>query len=161
MPPARQNRVSTPPASAAKPDSVRGFNTWLAVVRTYQKCSEVLTEGVKPLGLKLAQHDVMMRLLIAQQQTQQQLAGSSFVTKSHMSAVLTEMAEQGWIERTESPTDKRSKVVRLTSAGHHLALQAHAVQAAVVGAMMAPLSDRQMGELERMSRNAVSALDAL
>jgi DNA-binding MarR family transcriptional regulator len=130
-------------------------------MRTYQKCSEVLTEGVKPLGIKLAQHDVMMRLLVTQQQTQQQLAGSSFVTKSHMSAVLTEMAELGWIERADSLTDKRSKVISLTSAGHRLALQAHTVQAGVVGAMMAPLSDRQINDLEKISRNAVVALSAI
>jgi DNA-binding MarR family transcriptional regulator len=155
-----KNRVSTSHTSSEQPENVRGIHAWLAVVRTYQKCSEVLTEGIKPLGIKLAQHDVMMRLLVVQEQTQQQLAGSSFVTKSHMSAVLTEMAELGWIERTDSLTDKRSKVISLTSAGRRLALKAHTVQAGIVGAMMAPLSDRQISDLEKTSRNAVMALNA-
>ena len=148
-------------ANLLQPASHRGLSAWLGVVRTYQKCSDVLSEGIKPLGLKLAQHDVMMNLLKVPEQTQQQLAGRSYVTKSHMSAVLTEMQALGWIGRTDSAVDKRSKVVCLTPLGRALALRAYAVQTQVVDAMMAPLSDRQISDLEKLSRNAVAALDVL
>jgi DNA-binding MarR family transcriptional regulator len=73
---------------------VRGLSAWVAVVRTYQQCFETLTAHIKPLGLKLAQHDVLMNLLLPEP-TQQVLAEKSFVTKSHMSAVLSDMAELG------------------------------------------------------------------
>lgn len=161
MPNADKNRVSDPQDERAESAHVRGLSAWLAVVRTYQKCSDVLLERIKPLGIKLAQHDVLMNLLMTPQQTQQQLAANSFVTKSHMSSVLTEMADLGWIERTDSVTDKRSKVIRLTSAGYRLAQRAHAIQAGVVNAMMAPLSDKQINDLEKISRNAVVALSAI
>lgn len=149
-------RAGLPP-----PSGPRGLGAWLGVVRTYQKCADVLSEGIKPLGLKLAQHDVMMNLLKVPEQTQQQLAGHSYVTKSHMSAVLTEMEALGWIGRTDSAVDKRSKVVCLTPAGRTLAIRAYAVQTQVVDAMMAPLSDRQISDLEKLSRTAVAALERL
>jgi DNA-binding MarR family transcriptional regulator len=136
------------------------MGAWLAIVSTYQLCSETLSAGIRPLGLKLAQHDVMMNLLLHPALTQQQLAERSFVTKSHMSAVLTEMAERGWVSREDSQDDKRSKVIALTPAGLVLAQQAYAVQAQVVQVMMGGLSPAQITEMQDFSRKAQSALKA-
>ena len=156
---------TTSPRTAASPPALlplRGLSSWLAVVRTYQKCSEVLVLAIKPLGLKLAQHDVLMTLLMtrhtAEPVTQQRLAENSYVTKSHMSGVLTEMAVMGWITRSNSADDKRSRVISLTPLGLTLAKRAYAAQAGVIGVMMQPLSDRQVDELERTSRHATLAL---
>ena len=128
------------------------------MVRTYQKCSESLTNGIKPLGIKLAQHDVLINLLLLPGQTQQQLAQHSFVTKSHMSAVLAEMEEAGLLTRQSNVDDKRSKVIALTATGLSLAQQAFSVQEKVVAMMLAPLTDKQVDELEKMSRSAARAL---
>jgi DNA-binding MarR family transcriptional regulator len=138
--------------------SERGLAAWLAVVRTYQTCADVLSAKLEPLGIKLAQHDVMVNLLMTPQQTQQQLAANSYVTKSHMSAVLTEMAARGWIARRPSKIDKRSNTIHLTAIGLKLAKRAFAIQAQVVHLMMSPLSDKQMADLERVSRAAGQAL---
>lgn len=137
---------------------VRGMGAWLAIVRTYQQCSETLSDGIKPLGLKLAQHDVMMNLLMSTTLTQQELAERSFVTKSHMSAVLVEMAELGWVNRLGHAQDKRSKVITLTSEGLALAQSAWKVQAAVVKVMMSPMSQQQISEIQDFSLQAYKAL---
>ena len=158
--------ISTPPpktrakSKAGSPaiGSVRGMGAWLAIVRTYQQCSETLSEGIKPLGLKLAQHDVMMNLLLSPTLTQQQLAERSFVTKSHMSAVLMEMAERGWVSREDSTEDKRSKVITLTPDGLALAQQAWQVQAEVVKVMMGDLSNAQIKDIQDFSLHAHQAL---
>jgi DNA-binding MarR family transcriptional regulator len=134
------------------------MGAWLAVVRTYQQCSETLSEGIKPLGLKLAQHDVMMNLLQSSSLTQQELAQRSFVTKSHMSAVLIEMEGHGWINREGSEEDKRSKIITLTPQGQALAQQAFAVQAQVVKVMMGDLSNAQIKEIQDFSLHAHQAL---
>jgi DNA-binding MarR family transcriptional regulator len=136
------------------------MGAWLAIVTTYQQCSETLSAGIRPLGLKLAQHDVMMNLLLHTALTQQQLAQRSFVTKSHMSAVLTEMSERGWVSREDSQDDKRSKVIALTPAGRQLAQQAYSIQAQVVQLMMGDLSPAQITEMQDFSRRAQSALKA-
>ena len=136
----------------------RGAGAWLAVVRTYQQCTQTLSELIKPLGLKLAQHDVLMNLLRDEELSQQQLASRSFVTKSHISGVIAEMMESGWLARSGSELDKRSKLVRLTPQGRALALQALAAQNTVIHTMMDPLTDRQVIELERISLDAVERL---
>ncbi len=141
-------------------DAAQGLGAWLAVVRTYQKCVEVLTARIKPLGLKLAQHDVLMSLLHTTEKTQQQLAETSFVTKSHMSAVLADMEQLGWISRTGSASDKRSKSITLTPTGLALAHQAFAVQAEVVRTMMAPLTPQQIADLLHVSREGYRALSS-
>jgi DNA-binding MarR family transcriptional regulator len=141
--------------------AIRGISAWLAVVRTYQTCSDALAAQIRPLGLKLAEHDVLMSLLVTPVQTQQQLAEKSFVTKSHMSAVLTEMTELGWVSRDHSSIDKRSKTITLTPTGRVVAGQALAAQAKVVAVMMDPLSDKQILELEKISKNATAALTSL
>ncbi len=153
-------RAPKPKSKAALPAtaSVRGMGAWLAIVRTYQQCSETLSDGIKPLGLKLAQHDVMMNLLLSPTLTQQQLAERSFVTKSHMSAVLMEMAERGWVSREESEQDKRSKVITLTPDGLALAQQAWAIQAEVVKVMMGDLSNAQIKDIQDFSLKAHKAL---
>jgi DNA-binding MarR family transcriptional regulator len=154
---AKTKRAATPQEALPQ---VRGMGAWLAIVRTYQQCSETLSERVKPLGLKLAQHDVMMNLLLSPTLTQQQLAERSFVTKSHMSAVLMEMAELGWVSRQDSMEDKRSKVITLTPDGLQLAHQAYAVQAQVVSVMMGDLSNAQIKDIQSFSLNAHQALTA-
>ncbi len=140
------------------PGLPRGAGAWLALVRTYQQCTQTLTELIKPLGLKLAQHEVLMNLLRDEELSQQQLTSRSFVTKSHMSGVIAEMIEQGWLARSGSELDRRAKLVRLTPEGHTLALQALAAQNTVIHAMMDPLTDRQVIELERISLDAVERL---
>lgn len=141
--------------------AVRGLGAWVAVVRAYQACADVLTARLKPMGLSLAQFEVLMALLRQPNQSQQQLAAASFVTKGHMSAVLADMVAAGWLSRASSEVDKRNKVVSLTPAGHALACAAGALQAEVVNAMMAPLTDAQVAELKRMSEQAGQALQAL
>jgi DNA-binding MarR family transcriptional regulator len=141
-------------------NEVRGISAWLAIVRTYKKCADTLSERIEPLGLKLAQHDVMMNLLRDSPLTQQQLAERSYVTKSHMSAVLTEMVELGWITRSDSDIDKRSKAISLSRKGLALAERAYATQIEIVNIMMDPLTDRQIADVNAFSLNAYRALDA-
>jgi MarR family transcriptional regulator, organic hydroperoxide resistance regulator len=157
MPTPSSKTKSNATRSAEQPE-VRGMSAWLAVVRTYQQCSETLSERIKPLGLKLAQHDVMMNLLLSPTLTQQQLAERSFVTKSHMSAVLMEMAELGWVSRKDSMLDKRSKVITLTPEGASKAQQAYAIQVQVVTVMMGDLSNAQIKDIQNFSLNAYQAL---
>ena len=140
---------------------VRGMGAWLAVVRTYQTCSETLSLRLKPLGIKLAQHDVLMHLLLSQTSSQQQLAERSYVTKSHMSALLIEMQALGWIDRVGSETDKRSKLIALTEPGMTLAQQAWQVQERVIHVMMTSLTDAQIEDLQQFSVRAHKDLRAM
>jgi DNA-binding MarR family transcriptional regulator len=139
---------------------VRGLSAWTAVVQAFYACEHALIDGLKPLGLKLAQHEVLMHLAQQGGLTQQELAQRCFVTKSHMSAVLTEMAQRGWVQRAEREDDKRSKRVTLTPAGQHTACDASALQREIIEAMMTPLSDSEVEQMRTLARSTTSGLRA-
>jgi DNA-binding MarR family transcriptional regulator len=139
-------------ASAISKEDLRA---WMSVVRTYNLCNDSLISALKPLGLKLAQFEVLVRLLYEPEQTQQKLAGNSYVVKSHMSGLLSEMMQNGWVKRSEHENDKRSKLISLTPKGLVLAKKAAAVQAMVVNTMFEDLTKKQIKETEQLM-NAVS-----
>jgi DNA-binding MarR family transcriptional regulator len=146
------------PTAIVPPTDRPSLRAWLSVVSTYQLCGDTLTEQLKPLGIKLPQHEVLVTLLLHPQQTQQKLAQHSYVAKSHMSSLVVEMATLGWVARHDNPDDKRSKLVSLTPAGHALALQAFASQQRVMEAMFAPLTSKQIKETEAVMAQVTAAL---
>jgi DNA-binding MarR family transcriptional regulator len=124
------------------------LRSWMSVVRTYQLCNDTLIEQLKQIDLKLPQFEVLVRLYYEPDQSQQQLAMHSYVVKSHMSGLLADMIERGWVKRSDSDSDKRSKLVSLTAKGSAVAKKAAAIQTEVVGAMLAPLNAKQVSDVE-------------
>jgi DNA-binding MarR family transcriptional regulator len=144
--------------SAISKDELRA---WMSVVRTYQLCSDTLITKLKPLDLTLPLFEILVSLLANPNQTQQQLVARSFVVKSHMSGLLADMVERGWVKRSVGAVDKRSKVVALTAKGTTLAAKATAIQIEVVSAMIAPLSQKQIRDMEATMNIVATALEAL
>jgi DNA-binding MarR family transcriptional regulator len=124
------------------------LRTWLGVVRTYQLCSVQITSEIEPLGLNLAQFDVLLCLLSAGPQNQQQLTVHSFVVKSHMSAIIKTMEKNLWVSRVDDPIDKRNKIVSLTKEGTAISQKCAAIQLGIMNRMFNPLSAQQIEETE-------------
>jgi DNA-binding MarR family transcriptional regulator len=139
--------------------SRENLRAWTSVVRTYQSCNDTLIAELASLDLKLAQFEVLVRLLYQPEQTQQQLAANSFVVKSHMSQLITDMADRGWLKRNDSEHDKRIKIVSLTAKGTALAKKAADIQTRVIETMLAPLSKKQIVEIEQAMNSVAHALD--
>ena len=57
------------------PWNVPGFDVWLSIARTYQLCERAISQRVAPLGISLAQHDVLANVVHAPGLTQQEMAG--------------------------------------------------------------------------------------
>ena len=136
------------------------LRAWTSVVRTYQLCSDMLISRLKPLDLTLPLFEILVSLLGTPNQTQQQLVDRSFVVKSHISGLLANMEERGWIKREAGEIDKRSKVVTLTAKGITLAKKAATIQIEVVSAMITPLSQKQIHDMETTMRTVAAALEA-
>lgn len=130
----------------------------MSVIRTYNLCNATLIRELRPLGLKLAHFEVLVKLLYEPEQSQQKLAANSYVVKSHISGLLTEMIDCGWVKRSEHENDKRSKLVSLTPKGLAMARKAAAVQAKVVSAMFAPLTKKQIAETGQIMNIVSDAL---
>jgi DNA-binding MarR family transcriptional regulator len=152
---------ANPSATATATPHAAAMRAWLSVVRCYQLCNDEIAAGLKPLGLKVQHYDVLARLAARPGQTQQQLAKSTFVVKSHMSTLINEMVALGWVLRTDSAIDRRSNTVSLTPNGYTMVKKAAKVQLAVMTAMFAPLLPQQIAAIETSTALVVQALTTL
>jgi MarR family transcriptional regulator, organic hydroperoxide resistance regulator len=140
------------------PVSKENMRAWISVVHTYQLCNDTLLERLKTIGLTLPQFDILVQLLREPKQSQQMLSERSFLVKSHISGLLAQMTEQGWIMRASDEADKRAKLVSLTPAGLIVAKKAAAIQSTVMRAMLAPLSEQQISDVETIMVTVAGAL---
>jgi DNA-binding MarR family transcriptional regulator len=109
--------------------------SWLSVVRSYHLCSELMARRLAALGVRTAEHEVLSNLRREPGLSQQILAARCFTAKSHISGLLTELEQRGWVRREPDPADARAKRLYLQPAGAAMAEQTAAVQAEVVALM--------------------------
>jgi DNA-binding MarR family transcriptional regulator len=138
--------------------SPQAMQSWLAVVRSYHLCEAVLTQRLSALGLKLAEHEVLVNLVRSPGSTQQGLAQRCFVAKSGVSMLVSRMVQAGLVLRRPDEVDARAWRLSLTAKGERLARQAVAVQAEVVEAMTQGSSE---AELQAIGEAMVRAGDVL
>jgi DNA-binding MarR family transcriptional regulator len=137
------------------------MQAWLSVVRAYNLCDAAMTQRLAAIGLKLAEHEVLVHLLRTPALTQQQLAQRCFVAKSGISMLLSRMEHDGWVRRTVDDSDARIKRLALTSAGKALAVKSRAIQQAVLSAMVGPASPDELATVARAMVRASTALEDL
>jgi DNA-binding MarR family transcriptional regulator len=128
----------TPPVatrrSAPTPDD-GATRTWLSVVRAYHHCSELMARRLAAVGVRTAEHEILANLRREPGLGQQALAARCFTAKSHISGLLTELEQRGWVRREPDPADARAKRLYLEPAGARVAERTAAVQAEVVALM--------------------------
>jgi DNA-binding MarR family transcriptional regulator len=159
-PTSRPTRAATPrpPPVGAQPSAVR---TWLAVVRTYLLCDEVMALRLAPLGVRIAEHEVLANVASEPGLSQQELAARCFTAKSHVSALVVSLEQRGWLQREVDSADARVRRLRLTRSGEAIARKTLAVQAEVVQAMAAQVSDAELLGIEAAMQRVGQALEAL
>jgi DNA-binding MarR family transcriptional regulator len=143
------------------PSSPHGTAAWLSVIRAYHLCERVMTARLAPLGVKLAEHEVLANLSTAPGITQQMLAARSFTAKSHVSMLLKQMEVQGLVRRDADPADGRAKCLFLTKAGEALARKTMKVQGDVVSRMAAPFTVKELDLVERLMQPVSEVLQAM
>ena len=155
----------TPRPAAGKPAKPRspqhGVFTWLAVVRAYNLGVAVMTARLSALGLRVGEHEVLANLASAPGLTQQALAARCFVAKSGVSMLLTQMEAQRLVRRELDAADARVRRLFLTAAGEKLARQTLALQAEVVSAMSAQVSDAELAMVADVMQRVSTRLEAL
>lgn len=132
--------------------------SWLAVVRAYHLCEAVLTQRLEVLGVKLAEHEVLINLLLEDRLTQQQIADRCFSARSGISMLVTKLEEKVWVLRQVDEADQRAKRIALTPTGRRIARQCHAVQREVVTLMTDGADDARLHQVFEAMQQAASAL---
>ena len=134
---ATKPRRKTAQAALALP-SAQAMQAWLSVGEAYNLWDAVMTRRLAGLGLglRVAEHEVLVNLLRAPGITQQALAQRCFVAKSGASMMLTRLEKQRLVERQADSVDARVRRLFLTPEGRALADKAQAVQMDVVSALV-------------------------
>lgn len=160
-------RASSRRVRAAAPQPVpvgaqaSAVRTWLAVVRTYLLCDEVMALRLSTLGVRIAEHEVLANVAGEPGLSQQALAARCFTAKSHVSALVVSLEERGWLQREVDPADARVRRLRLTRSGEAMAKKTMAVQAEVVQAMASRVSSAELLGIESAMQRVGQALEAL
>lgn len=144
----------------SKPQDDDATRTWLAVVRAYHQCSELLAHRLGELGVRMAEHEILVNLRREPGLSQQTLAMRCFTAKSHMSALLGELESRGWVRREPDPADGRAKRLLLAPAGVRMAERAAAVQAEVVALMTEGVPSRELDQVRSAMTEVSSRLQA-
>jgi MarR family transcriptional regulator, organic hydroperoxide resistance regulator len=128
----------------------RGLFSWLQLVRTYNHIEARISADLRADDLTLARVHVMAMLDRVGPMSQQALADRLFVTKGNVVGLINKLSTRGLVERSASKTDRRSNLLRITPAGRAVIERIMPRQHALIGQLMAPLNDAEIGMLEKM-----------
>lgn len=120
---------------------------WLSIARTFYLCDALMSRRLGALGVRTAEHEVLVNLRRDPGIAQQTLARRCFNAKSHISALLTALEERGWVRREADPADARARKLFLTPAGERMATRTAAVQAEVAAAMAETVSAKALADV--------------
>jgi DNA-binding MarR family transcriptional regulator len=148
MPIARKPPVRIPPASRPRGSADEAeMRPWLAIARTFHLCDALMARRLGALGVRTAEHEVLVNLRRDPGIAQQTLARRCFNAKSHTSALLSALEKRGWVTREADPADARAWKLFLTLAGERMVQKTMVVQAEVAAAMAGSLSARALADM--------------
>ncbi len=139
----------------------RGFDTWLTVGRTNLKVHRALNLLLSELDLSLAQHEILLTIRQHSGLTQRELGERLHVVKSNAAALLKKLEARGLVRRRADPQDSRIKRLTLTRAGESLVQRSFAAQTRVIKAMVAVMSDDELGHMRDLMNRVDAAIDSL
>jgi DNA-binding MarR family transcriptional regulator len=138
--------------------------SWLAVVRAYNQCDALMARRFAALGVRTAEHEILANLRRDPGLSQQALAARCFTAKSHVSALIADLEQRGWVRRESDPADARAKRLTLTAEGARVAERTARVQAEVVALMTAGYAAADLEQVRAVmttvSERLQQALDA-
>ncbi len=138
-------------------DDPRAVKSWLSVVRAYHLCDTLMARRLAALGVRTAEHEVLVNLLRDPGISQQTLAARCFSAKSHISGLIGSLEQRGLVRREPDPSDARAKCLHLTVEGEALARRTSAVQAEIVRLMTQDFTAAELAQVEQ-AMNRLSQL---
>lgn len=128
------------------------FRNWIAVLRAEKAVVRLLSRELAPLGLKIAQLDLLMNLRRHPGASQQEIAKRLLVGRSNVTMLLPQLEKDGLVLREPDPADKRAFRLTLTPKGEELLTGALKIYTGIIDRVMAQSSPAEcdlMGDLMR------------
>ncbi|KAF0229464.1 MAG: MarR family transcriptional [Beijerinckiaceae bacterium] len=155
-------RSQSPASEPGKPPELPWtrprFKNWLAVARVHSLWAQRLAAALVPLGLRMAQFDIMANLLYEPGMTQQRLAEKIFVGRSNLSMALPDLEAIGWVRRDADAEDRRVRRLFLTEEGTRITHLALEEECKLLDEMMDALSEAECNQLGDFMRRLAEQL---
>jgi DNA-binding MarR family transcriptional regulator len=120
----------------------------------FARVTRRLIDAERPLldarGLSMWAYVALTHLVEGPAPTQIALAEQMGYDKTRLIAILDQLADEGLIERTPDPEDRRARIVQLTAAGRARHLQARADIRAMESKMLDGLGDPEQAMLREI-----------
>jgi DNA-binding MarR family transcriptional regulator len=119
--------------------------------------SQRLNDTLKPYGLARSQWQVLSRISRVDALSQKDLQLAMQVESATLTGIIDVLAAKGWVERFESPDDKRCRVLRLTTEGTALMARIpdpyEGIETRLLGDVSEPDREQTRRVLEAMIHN--------
>jgi DNA-binding MarR family transcriptional regulator len=137
---------------AALDDSSLAHLVGYAASRAAIELRKVFSRHMTPHGLKISEFSILMLVADNGEVNQKQLGRALDISPPNMAVTLDRMAEQGWIERIRSTSDRRAQNIHLTPSGRALAERTRRIAATMEEPALAVLSRAERALLIELLR---------
>ncbi len=128
---------------------------------SFRRASRALTQlyddALRPLGLRATQFTVLQALSLAGKVSQGELGQLLVMDSTTLTRTLRILSAQGWIENRPGE-DRRERLLRLTSAGHHQLKRATTRWERAQARLRSRLGDVPWHELLKVSTEAIGGI---
>jgi MarR family transcriptional regulator, 2-MHQ and catechol-resistance regulon repressor len=120
---------------------------WLVISKSYRVLSLLAEQSIANTGLCLTDFAALEALLHKGPLTITQIQEKVRLASGSMTAAVDRLEKLGLVVRKSSPSDRRARVLELTTKGKRLAASSFEKHAKDIEALMSPLSEKEMERL--------------
>ncbi len=128
------------------PARLRALPSWL-INQAALPANRLVTEGLARAHTRRHHYSLLATLDGVGPASQADLSRRTMIDRSDMVATVNELAEQGMVERTPDPSDRRRNIVTIAPAGRRQLRTLDRLLANVQDELLAPLSARERTQL--------------
>ncbi len=139
-------------------DFDRSIGCWVG--QTTHAFEKTLNDRLAPHGITYRQWQVLGFLAMEFQLPQVQLAERMRIEPPTLVGILDRMERDGWIERSQSPIDRRKKIITATAAARPVWKKIVAVARDIRNEATRGLTEADLTELERILARVRNNLEA-
>ncbi len=137
---------------------IRGIHVWLILMKAFHACDAVAGVCLRDTDLGVSDFRVLEVLLHKGPLPVNTIGPKVFLTPGSISVAVDRLYHRGLVSRTDSPTDRRIRIVELTPEGRKLITKIFRAHEADMEQTVAPLSESErvqlMNLLKKMGKHA-------
>lgn len=133
-------------ADRSAPARLRAMPSWL-INQAALPANRLVTERLAGVEMRRYHYSLLAALDEVGPASQANLSRGTTIDRSDMVATVNELVEQGLVERTPDPTDRRRNVVTITPAGRRQLRTLDRLLGKVQDELLAPLSAEERSQL--------------